>query len=291
MVNWFPGHMAKTRRLIMENIKLVDVVIELVDARLPVSSRNPLIQEILGAKPLVLVLNKSDLAEEEYSQKWLQHFHQQGCTAIVFDALKNRGRNEKKRLLQLVNKQAEHVLARRAAKGIKNRTIRLMILGIPNVGKSTLINNLTGRGVTETGDKPGVTKGKQWVRLAEGFELLDTPGILWPKFEDQVTGLKLAATGAIKAEVYDSLELAVWLLGWLRENKPGRIAERYQVVEDREAVVLLEDICRKRGLLVRGGEPDSEKGANIVLAEYRGGKLGKVTMDIPPELEKEQKVY
>lgn len=283
MINWFPGHMAKTKRLIMENIKLVDVVIELVDARLPVSSRNPLIQEILGSKPFVLVLNKSDLAEEEATQKWLQYFSQQGCAALVFDALKNRGRNEKKRLLQLVKEQAKDELARRAAKGIKNTTVRLMILGIPNVGKSTLINNLTGRGVTETGDKPGVTRGKQWVRLEESLELLDMPGILWPKFEDAVIGLKLAATGAIKEEVYDSMELVIWLLGWLRQNKPGRIEERYQVSEEQEAAGILEAICRKRGFLVRGGELDLGKGANIVLAEYRGGKFGRVTMDIPAE--------
>lgn len=281
MVNWFPGHMAKTKRLISENIKLVDVVLELVDARLPASSRNPLLQEILGAKPLVLVLNKADLAEKEETQKWLDFYQKEGIAVISFNSLsKNKGEKDKKKLYNLIRAQAQEELSRRSKKGIKNQVVRLMILGIPNVGKSTLINYLTGRGVAETGNKPGVTKGKQWVRLESELELLDMPGILWPKFEDPIIGYKLAATGAIKDEVYDFQELSLWLLSWLKDHKPGRIAGRYQVEEQQEAVHVLEDICRKRGLLLRGGEPDLEKGAHVVLTEFRSGKLGKVTMDV-----------
>jgi ribosome biogenesis GTPase A len=279
LVNWFPGHMAKTRRLILENIKLVDVVLELVDARLPASSRNPLLQELLGSKPSVLLLNKADLAEAEETKRWQNYYSQQGVPVLVFDSLKQRGRNDKKKLLDVVRNQAKEVLARRLAKGIKNQVIRLMVLGIPNVGKSTLINNLSGKGVAETADRPGVTKGKQWVRLEGDIELLDMPGILWPKFGDPVTGLKLAATGAIREMVYDSLELSLWLADWLLQYKPGRIAERYQVEEMQEPIAVLTEICQKRGFLVSGGEVDLEKGAGIFLAEYRNGKLGRVTMD------------
>ncbi|MDD2212421.1 MAG: ribosome biogenesis GTPase YlqF [Clostridia bacterium] len=280
MINWFPGHMAKTKKLISENIKLVDVVLELVDARLPASSRNPLLQEFLGEKPLVLVLNKADLAEKEETQKWLGFYRQEGYGAIAFNSLQNKEQNEKKKLYALVKEQAKDELKHRAKRGIKNQVVRLMILGIPNVGKSTLLNNLKGRVAARTGDKPGVTKGKQWVRLENELELLDMPGILWPKIEDPVTGYKLAVTGAIKEEVYDSLELSLWLLGWLGQNKPGRIAQRYQLEEEQEDVDVLEALCRKRGFLARGGEPDLEKGAHILLAEYRSGKLGRVTMDV-----------
>ncbi|MGI6587667.1 MAG: ribosome biogenesis GTPase YlqF [Peptococcia bacterium] len=280
MINWFPGHMTKTKRLIKENIKWVDVVLELVDARLPVSSRNPLLQEVLGKKPIVLVLNKVDLAENKETQKWLNFYRQKDYAVIAFNSLQSKSQREKKRLYGLVRKQAHTELCRRKKKGIKNQVVRLMILGIPNVGKSTLINNLKGRGVATTGDKPGVTKGKQWIRLDNDLELLDMPGILWPKIEDPVTGYKLAVTGAIKEEAYDPLQLALWLLEWLRQNKPGRITRRYQVEEEKEAVCVLEDLCQKRGFLLRGGDLNLEKGATILLSEFRSGKLGRVTLDV-----------
>lgn len=283
MVNWFPGHMAKTKKMILEHLKLVDVVLELVDARLPVSSRNPLLQELLGDKPSVLILNKADLAEEQETEQWLDYYGRKALPTLVFDSVQNRSRQEKKRVLDLVRAQAQRVLARRIARGIRNQTIRLMVIGIPNVGKSTLINNLAGKGAAETADRPGVTRGKQWVRLEKKIELLDTPGILWPKFADPVTGYKLAVTGAIKDTIYDSLELSLWLLGWLIKHKPGRIVDRYRVEEKQEPVVLLTEICRKRGLLIAGGEADLEKGAGIILAEFRGGKLGRITMDISQE--------
>jgi ribosome biogenesis GTPase A len=279
MVNWFPGHMAKTKRLIAEHLKLVDVVLELVDARLPASSRNPLLQELLGEKPAVLVLNKAALAEEAETAKWLEYYRAQGFSAIAFDSLQMRGRNSQQKILELVRSEAQRVLGRRQARGIRNSIIRLMVVGIPNVGKSTLINNLAGKEATETADRPGVTRGKQWIRLEQEIELLDMPGILWPKFDNEVTGYKLAVTGAIKGTIYDALELSLWLLGWLQEHKPGRIAARFSVEEKGDPPAVLTEICRKRGLLVPGGKVDLEKGAEIFLSEFRGGKLGRITMD------------
>ena len=251
VINWFPGHMTKTEKLIKENIKWVDVVLELVDARLPVSSKNPLLQEVLEEKPVVLVLNKADLAERKETQKWLNFYREQSYAVIAFNALQNKGQGAKKKLYVLARKQAQAELCRRQKKGIKNQVIRLMTVGIPNVGKSTLINNLKGRGVATTGNKPGVTKGKQWIRIDNDLELLDMPGILWPKIADPIIGYKLAVTGAIKEEIYDSLQLALWLLDWLKQNKPGRIRQRYQVAEEQEAVCVLETLCQKRGVLKR----------------------------------------
>lgn len=280
MVQWFPGHMTKARRLIVENLKLVDVVLELADARLPVSSRNPLLDELLGEKPRLLILTKEDLASGPLTKNWLSYFTSQGIVATSF-SFQKRG-SQRKTILSLIRVQAQPVLAKRKAKGILNQTVRTMVVGIPNVGKSTLINYLRGKSAAETGDKPGVTKGKQWVRLKGDIELLDTPGLLWPKIEDREAALKLAASGAIGEKAYDPVDVAVWLIGWLKSNLPGSLGERYRVNEDRDSLTVLEDICRSRGFLFKGGEPEREKAAVILLDEFRAGKLGPITLDYPP---------
>ena len=283
MIQWFPGHMAKTRRLITENLKLVDVVIEIVDARLPLSSRNPLIDEIVGDKPRVMLLNKADLADEQLTRLWTQYYSDQGLVVLPFNALQGASRSAKKQLLEAIQSQAQNLLEKRKNKGIINKTIRMMIVGIPNVGKSTLINFLVGKGAAETADRPGVTRGKQWIRLEKDLELLDTPGILWPKFEDPQVGFKLAATGAISENAYDPVELSLQLLNWLRLHAPGRVETRYKITENEDVFLMLTDICKRRGFLRPGGVPDLEKGAIMLLDEFRAGKLGQVTLDQEPQ--------
>lgn len=278
MIQWFPGHMTKTRRLITENLKLVDVVIELADARVPSSSRNPLLAEMIGKKPRVLLLVKADLAEDELTRAWIRNYQELGINSAAVNSLA-LGRNEKKALLEILRKEAAPVLERRAEKGIINKTVRTMVVGIPNVGKSTLINSFAGRGAAETGDKPGVTRGKQWIRLGNDIELLDMPGILWPKIEDPEVGNRLAATGAVSDNVYDRVELANWLLDWLAGNKPGLVEARYKLEERVPSAELLELICKKRGFLKSGGSPDLLKGAVMILDEFRAGKIGKITLD------------
>lgn len=279
VLNWYPGHMAKTKRLIRENLKWVDVVLELIDARLPVSSRNPILPDLLKQKPLVLLFNKADLADEKATEAWLAHYRRQNYSVLTFNALQNRSK-ERKRLYNLVRKQAQEELRRRTKRGIKNKIVRLMIIGIPNVGKSTLINNLKGRRVAATGKRPGVTKGKQWIRLDNNLELLDLPGILWPKIDDPEVGYKLAVTGAIKEEIYDPLPLAFWLIEWLKENKAGCLKTIYQIQETQTANLVLTALCEKRGFLQTGGGFDLEKGALFLLREFEQGRLGRVTMDV-----------
>lgn len=278
MINWFPGHMAKTRRLMADNMKLVDVVIELVDARLPMSSRNPVIDELVGIKPRVLALTKKDLAEETLTRAWLEYFKNKGVETLAMNLVRsdNAAKND---LVEKVRKQAAQVLQRRARRGIINQMIRTMVVGIPNSGKSTLINFMAGKSAAETGDRPGVTRGKQWIRLDNDLELLDMPGILWPKIEDPMVGYKLASTGAIGENAYNFQELTLWLIQWLTANVPGRIAARYKVDEIGDAEELITKISRKRGFLRHGGEIDLEKGSMILLDEFRGGKLGRITMD------------
>lgn len=286
-IQWFPGHMAKARRLITENIKLVDVVVELADARLPESSRNPMFAELIGTKKRVLVLTKEDLAEKELTKKWLAYYRQAGLNVIALNSTRP-SKNARKELLDAIRKEAQEILERKARKGIINKTVRTMIVGIPNVGKSTLINFVAGRGAAETGDKPGVTKGKQWIRLESDVELLDMPGILWPKIEDPEVGRKLAVTGAISDNIYDPEELAGWLLEWLAAHTPGRISQRYKMEEEGDGGQLLTAISRRRGFLRAGGEPDREKGAIMVIDEFRAGKLGNITLDRSiPELSPE----
>ena len=320
-IQWFPGHMAKTRRLMTDNLKLVDVAIELLDARLPGASHNPLIQELLGDMPRVLLLAKADLAEEECTKAWLARFRKQGWGALACNLKGGNAKGERKAITEAVGQQAKEVLAKRQRRGISNPVIRVMVTGIPNVGKSTLINLMAGRARTETADRPGVTRGKQWIRLAQDLELLDMPGILWPNLSDKEGANKLAATGAIGENAYDPGVLALWLLAWLRQHRQGRIALRYGVDEwgktgaveeilsrltkeqaslapankslmlhdndvDEEAPDLLsravlEAIGKKRGFLRKGGIVESEKAAVMLLDELRAGHLGRITWDDP----------
>jgi len=279
-IQWYPGHMARARKLVQENLKLVDVVIELLDARLPESSRNPMINELVGAKPRLVVLNKFDLADEEATACWIKWFADHGLPALAVDAAHNRGVVE---VPAAVQRLAAERIAALVASGRRPRPPRCMVVGIPNVGKSMLINALTGRRATRTGNRPGVTRGRQWVRLARGVELLDMPGVLWPKFADREVAVKLAVTGAIRDEVYAPEEAAVWLADWLLQHQPGALIGRYGLEKIDHAGGILEQIAVKRGLLGAGGRPDGLKAAMHLLKEFREGKLGRFTLDLPAD--------
>ena len=281
-LQWFPGHMKKAQRLIEENLKLVDVVIELRDARIPLASANPMLASILGAKPRLIALNKSDLADRAATKDWLAHFAAEGVRAVAIDAANGRGL---KQLVAAAEELARPKTAKFLKDGGRGRAARCMIVGIPNVGKSSLINRLAGATRTKVQDTPGVTRAKQWVKLGADLDLLDMPGILWPKFEDPVVGLKLAFTGAINDDIYDQEAVAGLLLESLRRNAPERLAERYKLAGElpEKGYELLELIGRKRGCLRKGGVVDTEKAVRIVLTEFRAGKLGCVTLDAVPE--------
>ncbi len=284
VIQWFPGHMAKTRRLIQENLKLVDVVIELLDSRIPLSSRNPEIDTLLGTKPRVIALNKSDLSDPAHNKAWENYFVKKGMGVIYTNALTGTGLGELKgKLKQLTRKKLESAQAR----GRLQRPIKTMVVGIPNVGKSAFINKIAGKASAMTGDRPGVTRTQQWVRINPEIQLLDTPGILWPKFEDAEIGQNLAFTGAIKDEIMDTAELAAKLLEKLVELYPEKVKERYKIAEPEGKIglKLLEEAGRKRGCLVSGGEVDLYRIAAIVLDEFRGGKIGKITLELPPKEE------
>ena len=279
-LQWFAGHMTKTIRQIGADIKLVDIVIELVDARIPMSSRNPDIKNIIGNKPHLLVMNKSDMADSAYTDEWKNYFAKTGESVIVMNSVDTKGTNVvfdacKKILADKINHDKE--------KGIVGRAIKIMVVGIPNVGKSSFINKLSGKKSAKTGDKPGVTRGKQWIRLQNGFELLDTAGILWPKFEDEQVGLKLAYTGSIRDEIVDVEELSCYLLSYLKDSYPQSLTDRYKMTDfaDMEGYELLELLGRKRGFVISGGEIDTFRAANILLDEFRGCKLGKITLERP----------
>ncbi|MBE3586502.1 ribosome biogenesis GTPase YlqF [Desulfofundulus thermocisternus] len=279
-VQWFPGHMARARRLVQENLKLVDVVIELLDARIPASSRNPIIEEIAVRKPHLVVLNKEDLADPHLTRMWLQWFSARGLPALAVDSAR------KKDLVEVpvqVKRLAENKIASLVARGRRPPPPRCMVVGIPNVGKSSFINALAGSRVTRTGNRPGVTRGPQWIRLAGEVELLDTPGVLWPKFEDPRVGLKLAATGAIKEEVFDVEEVAAWLVEWLRQSSPASLKKRYGLEElPSRGYEVLELIGARRGLVGRGGRVDLYRASIHLLKEFRDGCLGRFTLDAPP---------
>ena len=283
-LQWFPGHMKKARQLIEENLKLVDVVIELLDARIPASSANPMLREILSDKPKLIALNKADLADPASTKAWTEYFSARGIQAVAIDAVKGKGM---KQLVSLAEELARPKTDRLVSKGANPRAARVMILGIPNVGKSSLINRLAGAARAKTEDRPGVTRAKQWIRIANKMELLDTPGILWPKFESPVAALRLAFTGAINDDIYDLEQVSCLLLEVLASQYPQLLAERFKWQQELPSTgtELLEMAGKKRGCLVRGGNVDYEKASHIVLSEFRSGKLGRITLDAVSELE------
>ncbi|MCM3409067.1 ribosome biogenesis GTPase YlqF [Metabacillus litoralis] len=282
-IQWFPGHMAKARRQVTEKIKLIDIVFELVDARIPMSSRNPMIDEIVSSKPRIVLLNKADKADDSITKQWIEYFKEQDIPAIAIDAQSGTGLKQITALSKVLLKEK---FDKMAAKGIKPRAIRALIIGIPNVGKSTLINRLAKRNITKTGDRPGVTTAQQWVKVGNELELLDTPGILWPKFEDQLVGQKLATTGAIKDAILNLQEVTVFALNFLKEHYPKRLLERYNLNEIPEEVVpIFDEIGKKRGCMVSGGYIDYDKTSELILREIRTDKLGKLSFETPADFQ------
>ena len=282
-INWYPGHMKKTKEMVQNNLKLVDVVIELLDARIPLSSKNPEIDKLAHNKPRVVVLNKSDLSDRAKLNKWISYYQSKGIKAIPVDTLKGSGVNKIVEECKNVTKEKMDALKE---KGIKERAIRVMIVGVPNVGKSSLINKLTGRKSTQTGDRPGVTKGKQWVRLKGNLELLDTPGILWPKFEDQKIALNLAFTRAIKDEILDIDTLGLKFIEKMSDIEPEKLKARYKLDSlGEEPLETMEMIGRKRGFILGRNELDYTRIAKTVLNEFREGKLGQITLEVPEDIE------
>ena len=284
-IQWYPGHMTKTRRMIEEDVKLVDAVCEILDARIPIASRNPDIDAICGNKPRMIVLNRIDMADPALTKKWAEHFRAKGYAVLQTDCKTKKGISG---FVPAVRTLLAEKLARYAEKGQVGRPLKLMVVGIPNVGKSTFINQIAGRKGAKAENRPGVTRGKQWITVDQGLLLLDTPGILWPKFEDSGVGVRLAFTGAIRDEVVDIEELAMRLMDYLGKSYPKAIEERYKltVSEEDDGYALLEKAGRKRGFLISGGEVDTERMSRILLDEFRGGKLGRFTLEFPPEGER-----
>ncbi len=281
-VQWFPGHMAKTRRMIKDNLSLVDIVVELRDARIPLSSGNPELHKWIGNKKRLVVLNKCDTADQRITSRWLDYYKNEGILAIATDAKTGKGFDK---FLPTVQQALSEVLARRAEKGMAGRPLRMMVVGIPNVGKSSFINKLAKEKRAKVEDRPGVTRGKQWVTVSRDVELLDMPGVLWPKFEDPSVGEKLAFTGAVKDQVLDVELLAMRLLEFMRSEYKSALLERFKITEDEmcdlEPYDLLCLVGKKRGMLISGGEIDTLRAATMVLDEYRGGKFGKMSLEVP----------
>ena len=278
-IQWYPGHMAKAKRLIKENLVAIDLVVEILDARLPMSSRNPDIEQVVERKPRILALNKADLADPAILDQWVKYFKQQGLIAVPIDAMTGQGLSK---LVSAIREAMKEKMDRIKAKRGQGRPIRIMVLGIPNVGKSSFINKLSKQNSAKVGNRPGVTKGKQWIKIAGDMELLDTPGVLWPKFEDQEVGKRLAATGAISDEVFPVEEVVNWLLEFLKENKQQTLMDRFKLESLPENTEdLLEIIGKKRGCLASGGVLDLHKVYNVILQEFRKGLLGKITLEKP----------
>lgn len=280
-LQWFPGHMAKTERLIAENLKLVDVIIELLDARLPLSSRNPKIDSIVGLRPRIAVLNKCDIADADATDRWVAYFKQNGICAFAADSRSGAGFSA---LAPSIDSVLGAKFEKDKARGIQRHSVRMMIVGIPNVGKSSFINRLSSRSAAKTGDRPGITTAKQWIRISGKYELLDTPGILWPKFESVEAARRIAFTGGIKDEIMDIEELAFYLIDFLKESYPDNLAERYKLTEaelELEAWDLVTVIGRKRGCVISGGEIDTFRASSLILDDFRSARLGKITLELP----------
>ena len=277
-VQWYPGHMTKAKRQMQEDLKLIDLIIELVDARVPLSSRNPDIDQLGQNKSRLILLNKADLADERQNEAWKEYFQKKGFHVVKVDSRNGSGM---KTIQNVIQEACREKIERDRRRGIKNRPIRAMVAGIPNVGKSTFINTFAGKACAKTGNRPGVTKGKQWIRLNKNVELLDTPGILWPKFEDQRVGLLLAFIGSINDEILNKDELALELLKLLQKHYPDVLKERYKIDETSEENLLIQ-VAKVRGCLAKGGEPDYSRAAALVIDDYRSGKLGRITLEFPP---------
>lgn len=280
LIQWFPGHMAKTKRLIIEHLKAVDVAAELLDARIPLSSANPMVEELLSGKPRIVILNKADLADPGMTKAWESYYKRKGVAAVSMSCGNGK---DKKKFLRLIKEAAGPVLEKWKRRGLKTRSVRIMILGIPNVGKSTLINFISGTAAARTANTPGHTRGKQWVRLSQGLDLLDTPGVLWPKFEDQVAALRLAATGAIAGDVFDADTVVSELMRVLARTAPDALREKYGI-EDAAAdpQILLAQAGKRRGCILPGGAIDYARVQTMILNDFRSGKLGRITLDAVP---------
>lgn len=280
LIQWFPGHMAKTKRLIIEHLKAVDVAAELLDARIPLASANPMVEEFLSGKPRIVILNKADLADPEMTKAWESYYKRKGVAAVSMSCGNGK---DKKKFLRLIKEAAGPMLEKWKRRGLKMRSARIMILGIPNVGKSTLINFISGTAAARTANTPGHTRGKQWVRLSQGLDLLDTPGVLWPKFEDQVAALRLAATGAIAGDVFDADTVVPELMRVLARTAPDALREKYGI-EDAAAdpQILLAQAGKRRGCILPGGAIDYARVQTMILNDFRSGKLGRITLDAVP---------
>ena len=279
-IQWYPGHMMKAKRQMQEDMKLIDLIIELVDARVPRASRNPDIDQLGKQKSRLILLNKSDMADERQNQMWLEYFKKQGFYALLAES---RNKTTLRSIQPLVAEACKEKLERDARRGIKNRPIRAMVAGIPNVGKSTFINSYAGRACAKTGNRPGVTKGKQWIRLGKGLELLDTPGILWPKFDDPEVGERLAMIGSVRDEILNTEELSLKLIAFLMEAYPGILEGRYALKEEGAPLEILRQIAESRKCLVRGSGLSYEKAAGILMDDFRSGKLGRITLEQAPD--------
>ena len=285
-IQWYPGHMTKAKRQMQEDLKLIDLIIELVDARVPLSSRNPDIDQLGQNKSRLILLNKADLADERQNEAWKEYFQSMGFYVVKVDSRNGAGM---KTIQNVIQEACKEKIERDRRRGIKNRPIRAMVAGIPNVGKSTFINTFAGKACAKTGNKPGVTKGKQWIRLNKNVELLDTPGILWPKFEDQLVGIRLACVGSIKDDILNIEELALWLLEKLKKDYPGFLEKRYGISEEGTPLETLEAIAKARGCLKRGEELDYVKASGLIFDDFRGGKIGRITLEWAEQVKADEK--